>query len=477
MFRRLLFLLPFLMLGIGASGQDLISTEYKGQRTKEFMVANFGIFIQNGIDLWKVTYSTPDVFGQLDTASGLLVVPQREQDFAYPLCVYQHGTVDGPDDVPSNLMGGWQLAAVMGGMGYVTLAPDFLGAGESRGFHPYVHADSEASAAADMVRAFRAEAPEMDITLNDQLFVTGYSQGGHASMAFHKLVEDELSAEMPLTAASHMSGPYDISGVQRELILSDEEYFTPAYLPNVYLSYNYVYGIYDSTVQMFKPEFVNGIDSFFNNQVGLFTLNSQLITQLTASFGGSVTKNMLQDSIVAILEDPSLDHPLHQALRDNDLYDWTPTVPMRMMYCTADDQVNFRNSVVTDSIMRARGATDVFAIDVNSAADHGGCVTPAVFQTIQFFAAYATFVVDIDEPVQAQEVARFSPNPVSNRTNILGLSIDTDFQVFSSSGRLMQGGKWTAGQAELDVSGWPAGSYFVLMTNAQGQQSQQLIVK
>ncbi|MEM1215520.1 MAG: hypothetical protein AAGJ82_07545, partial [Bacteroidota bacterium] len=212
---RLLLLFTFFGLLIGSlTAQTLVSIEAKGQRSQAQLTVQYGAFIQNGVEMWKVTYTTPDVFNQLDTASGLLIVPQREETTIYPLAVYQHGTVDGPQDIPSNLQGGYQLALILGGMGYATLAPDYLGAGEARGFHPYVHADSEASAAVDMIRAVRAYAAELDLFLNDQVFVTGYSQGGHASMALHRALELEVE-DIDITAGSHLSGPYSISGIMR----------------------------------------------------------------------------------------------------------------------------------------------------------------------------------------------------------------------------------------------------------------------
>jgi acetyl esterase/lipase len=467
--------LLFLLSSISA--QDFISSEFKGSRSRAFLTSQYGPFIQNDIAMYKVTYTTPDVFGQLDTASGLLLLPVRDEETIYPLLVYQHGTVDGPQDVPSNLQGGYQLATIFAGLGYVTLAPDFLGAGEARGFHPYVHADSEASAAVDMIRAVKAHAPTIDLLLNEQLFVTGYSQGGHASMALHKVLEEELGTEMNVTAASHMSGPYSISGIMRELIVGDEAYFTPAYLPNTYLSYNYVYGLYDSTAQFFKPEYVDGIDAFFNGDIGLFTLNAQLIGQLTAEHGASVTRHMLQDSILAILNDPQSTHPLMEALRDNDLFEWVPQQPTRIFYCTADDQVPYRNSVVTDSIMNVLGdPPNLQTVDVDSDADHGGCVEPATFQTIVFFAQFADWVVNTNE-VTEPLLVEIGPNPTRDILYVNGLTETTSYQLFAADGRLWQRGLLQGQPAELEIQAMPSGLYFLHLRNGSGQLVRQVVVE
>ena len=156
MTKSLPIFLSILFLGVQLSfAQNLVDAEYKGSISKEDMIANYGFLMQYGVDMYKITYETNDVFGQLDTASGLLVLPMHDQPTEFPLLCYQHGTINTPTDVPSNLQGGYELATIFAAVGYVTTAADFLGMGESRGFHPYVHADSEASAAIDMLFAAR----------------------------------------------------------------------------------------------------------------------------------------------------------------------------------------------------------------------------------------------------------------------------------------------------------------------------------
>ncbi|HRJ15543.1 MAG TPA: hypothetical protein PLI34_11150, partial [Saprospiraceae bacterium] len=127
------FCFAFLAMAVHLNAQQLISSQYKGMVSQAQLALQYGPLMQNGVRMYKITYTTPDVFGQQDTASGLLVVPIRP-GFTLPLLCYQHGTLDGPNDAPSALAGGYQLALVFGGLGYVTAAPDLLGIGESRGF-------------------------------------------------------------------------------------------------------------------------------------------------------------------------------------------------------------------------------------------------------------------------------------------------------------------------------------------------------
>jgi len=414
--------------------QELVSSGLLGTRTRAQLQSQFGFFIQNGIKMYKITYTTPDIFGQPDTASGLLVVPVRSVPSTYPLLCYQHGTVGSRTDVPSNLQGGWELAAVFGGMGYTTVAPDYLGLGEARGFHPYVHAETEASAGVDMLFAAREFAEENDLSLNDQLFLSGYSQGGHAAMALHRSIQQDYADDFTVTAAAHMSGPYSISGAMRDKILSNDPYYFAAYLPYTVLSYDLAYGLFDEIEQYFKQPYADMIQQFYDEEIELGDLNEMLIDQLELEFGASITKHMFQDSILqAVIANP--DHPANVALRANDVYEWVPVSPTRLYYCQADDQVTYRNSIIADSVMTTvLGALSVDAVNVNAGADHGGCVEPAVTATIFFFAGFQEITVGSNEVIATPPPVLY-PNPASINFQVKNAPSGALVQLLTLDGR------------------------------------------
>lgn len=465
-----------LAIAMRVNAQQLISSEYKVMISQAQLALQYGPLIQNGVRLYKITYATPDAFGQPDTASGLLVVPIRP-GFTLPLLCYQHGTLDGPHDAPSALAGGYQLAVVFGGLGYVTAAPDLLGIGVSRGFHPYVHARTTASASLDMLRAVKQYAAENALSLNNQLFITGYSQGGYSAMALYKDIQENHAAEFTVTAAAPMSGPYSISGVMRDAILSDQVYFYPAYVPNTLLSYNYIYNIYGSTQQYLKEPYATMAQNYFDRQITLSQLNGMLIQQLTTDFGASIARNMLQDSVVAaVIANP--DHPVNMALRDNDLHNWTPQAPTRLYYCRADDQVNYRNSVVADSVMRLNGAPNLQALDVNTNADHGGCVQPAVFNTAFFFGQYQSITVTTStSATPVLENVRLSPNPAHSFFRVENAPIGALLEVFDHSGRQLKAQAIQNTVQQVETTGMSKGVHFVRISSEQGNWYGKVLVQ
>lgn len=265
-----------------------------------------------------------------------------------------------------------------------------------------------------------------------------------------------------------MSGPYSVSGVMRDAILSDNVYLYPAYVPNTLLSFNYVYGLYSSTQEYLKEPYATMADNYFNRQITLSTLNAMLIAQLTADFGASIPRHMLQDSIVAaVIAQP--DHPVNLALADNDVHDWTPQSPTRMFYCQADDQVPYRNSVVADSIMNLNGAPNVMAFDVNPGADHGGCVQPATINTALFFGQYQSITVTSSTPGPVLlEGVRVSPNPAGAFFRVEHAPVDALVELFDNTGRRLRSGRIQSSAHAVQTSDLARGLYHVRITSPQG---------
>ena len=382
--KRLLLSIIFLFsVFITLQAQRLISGTSIGTRTAAQLTIDTGIPMPNDVFLYKIRYETPDLYGVTDTASGLLVIPDIPGQL--PLVCYQHGTVGEKAAIPSNLQSEAVIAMAMSSLGYAVIAPDYLGLGDSRGFHPYMHAESEASVAIDMIKATKDFAPSIMLDLSDQLFITGYSQGGHAAMALFRELETNHSMDLPVTAAAPMSGPYSVSGVMVDQLFLPDPYFYPAYLPYTLNSYQMAYGnIYSSLSELYRPGYDSLVQDFLDRNITMGQLNNGLINKLTQDFGAPIARMMFLDSMQTVIRTDSM-HPFNVAMRLNDVYDWTPQAPMRMFYCEADDQVFFQNSIVADSVMNARGAANVKAMSVGETLDHVDCATPAALNTLFFF--------------------------------------------------------------------------------------------
>lgn len=459
------------------SGQYLISSEFLGQETKADLEARFGVDLRNGIEKYKVTYMTTGINGEPDTASGLIVVPTTRLEDKFAMVAYQHGTTSGPDDVPSTQGSGLDEARAYGGSGYFVCAADYLGLGDNDGFHPYVHAGTEASAGRDMLfAASEFLEDEFDVVALDHLFVSGYSQGGHGAMALMQELEENWSVIYPMTAAAPMSGPYSISEVMFDRMVGDQAYLFVSYPIYAILGYQEVYGnIYESLDEVFKPAYLPAIEAFYNGEVDLVALTTFVFTNLIAQNGVPVPKFMFQNAWLADVI-ANEDHPLRVAMRESDTYDWTTQTPTRLLYCTADDQVPFMNTIVADSVLNANGSPDVEKMDMDPDADHGECATPAILESIRFFDSF--ILTSSVEEIAFQQTDFAYPNPTDNTLHIkYGQPGDQFNYTLTNSGGSTVLDLTGAGTHTLDVSSLAPGLYILRAENDLQAAVQKIIIR
>jgi len=316
-----------------------------------------------GVDVYVLAYETVDPHQFRTTASGTLMVPQGPAG-PFSVVSYQHGTIVEKDGTPSAGQGlEYLLGLALGTDAYVAAMPDYLGLGDSPGLHPYLHAASEAAAVIDFLRATREFCQNQGVVLGEKLFLVGYSQGGHATMAAHRRIQEEHAGEFTVTAAAPMAGPYDMSGTMASQLLSDQPYGDPYYLPYVLFAYDAVYDLFDDPAEYLIEPYATILPPLFDGAHSSSEINAVM---------PAVPKQIFHPSLLdAFAADP--EHPLRQALRDNDLYDWVPAAPVRLYHCAGDRTVPPANSDVAYAAMLANGAPDVQRLDPFRFADHGTC--------------------------------------------------------------------------------------------------------
>jgi Secretion system C-terminal sorting domain/Prolyl oligopeptidase family len=459
------------------TGQSLVSATLNGSRTKAQITSLFSLnLVRNGAKFYKISYTSKDAKGQPDTLSGLMVIPD-DLRFTYPTLVYQHGTSDCKKCVPSSFgtQGGeeGQLGLLFAGLGYVAVLPDYVGMGDGRGFQTYVHDATTVSATEDMMKAVKEWTAQNGVVTNDQLFITGYSQGGYASMSYHQHVQ-KTSGAAAVTAAAHLSGPYSLSGVMRDLILGEAAYNYPAYVPNTVLGFNEVYNIYNDLGEFFKPEYVDDIKSYYNGTLSLFNMNTMLAQKLITNTGASVGGRLIRDDVMAeIRSNPN--HRINQILKENDLYRWKPESPTRIFYCKADDQVPYLNSIVARDSMYARGTSNSIlqVVDVNSTANHGTCVSPALTNSLLFFLSFQRITTSTQDGTIGDVVTLY-PNPTSDYISIKGDVEVTQVIIWDLDGRQRMNTLYS--NDIVSTKDLESGTYIVTLINDNGVISNEKLV-
>jgi pimeloyl-ACP methyl ester carboxylesterase len=368
----------------------------------------------NAVNIYKITYNTKDPFNNNTVASGAAFVPSMTCD-NFPLVAYCHGTVLKKTEVPSAQYNYNYEGLFFSGKAYVVAMPDYLGLGDNPGYHPYLHSETEAGTTIDLIRAVREFlADSTSIDLNGQVFVTGYSQGGHAAMATLKHIEDNnLQTEFNVIGGAPMSGPYSLSRVQ-PTTLSDSVYGYNGFSPYVINSYQYVYGnLYNTIDEYYDYPYDTVIPPYLNGNYTFDNLNNSLPTNIYDFMNDSVLDEFMADTIL-------FSTPLRHALKLNDNYAWNSSKPLRLCYCGSDDLVLPGNSTVAADSMTQMGSTSVMAININPAGDHFTCFTPAITYVRNWFDSLkvaCTSTVGVTQ-YDNNNTINFFPNPANNKIQI-----------------------------------------------------------
>lgn len=336
-----------------------------------FTLGGFPALAHWDVQVYRVVYETVDAQRLRTRASGAVAVPVTPPG-PLPLVSYQHGTVLRRDDVPSraNLEG--LLGVAFATDGYAAVLPDYLGLGDSPGVHPYHHAESAASTVIDLLRAARALASAEGIPLGSKLFLTGYSQGGHATLAALREIEARHAGEFPVTACAAGGGAYDLSGVTRLDFLTGRPLPNPFNLLYLLTGLRDVYGFPDYLAAPYAtllPPLLDG---------------TREISEVNAMMPRNPLDILLPEAREALASDPG--HPFRVALRRNDLLDWAPRTPLRLYHCAGDRDVPAANATTARDAFAARGVT-VAVLDPEPSADHAGCAQPTLLDIKAWFDA------------------------------------------------------------------------------------------
>jgi alpha/beta superfamily hydrolase len=301
-----------------------------------------------GIDTYRLEYCTTSTSGRPTIGSGLLALPQARAG-PLPVVLYDHSTAAGRTDTPSFLTEteARVIPFFFASDGYAVAAPDYLGLGTSPGRHPYLHAETEASASLDMLTAAQTVSRRLARPLSRTVFVTGFSQGAQAAMAAGHALEKTRS-RWHLAALAPMAGPYDLSGAESAAILDPartDPQHASFYAAYIFTAWKDLYHLYTDPHQVFTPQYADIVEGLFDGTHGIADIDALLPTPA----------ELFRPEILALIANPSGRYAA--ALRDNDVCHWAPTAPTRLYAARGDRDVVFANAEQCRQQIMARGGT------------------------------------------------------------------------------------------------------------------------
>lgn len=332
--------------------------------------------LSNSVSVISMIYQTSDAEGNEIQASGALLIPQDINNL--PLLSLHHGTETKYDRVASvsaqnsvEGISGLLIAAT----GYVVCIADYPGFGVSRTYHPYMHAASLTKSVIDFIIASKAYCRNQNVSLNDELFLTGYSEGGFVTLAVQKEIEEKYLEEFNIIASAPMAGPYDLLGTT-EFLFQQDTYQWPAYIAYFFYAYNAVYQ-WDNFDRIFNEPYNTLIPSFFDGSMTFFQINNQLPETISM-----LLKQQFINSYLAGNEEE-----IEAAVSENTLFNWVPVAPIHFFHGDADDVSPYLNAINALESLKSNGATDIQLTTV-AGGTHDTSSLPSILGALRWFEGY-----------------------------------------------------------------------------------------
>jgi dipeptidyl aminopeptidase/acylaminoacyl peptidase len=348
------FLLSLALVSCGGSGKTSLDPENPITEQGDFKsisgkTSNKKVLIQaalrkiEGLNLapqydvttYKLNYLSRDSDNQLVTVSGLIAVPDKNTPS--PLLSFQHGTTFIETEAPS-----YHLAVdtrhpeiLFASLGYIVFSPDYIGYGSSKDeTHPYLQRQPSADIVIDMLAAGKTWLDKENIITTQQIFLTGYSEGGYVTMAALEALQKKTgSANFTVTGAVLGAGPYDLYEALNTLL----------------------YRL--SSLPEFLGDAAQEVLEYF-----LLPKNAEVYFERTF-----------------------LDRYFDKNKQDN-VHNWQPSIPLKLFHGKDDDIVPIESAISTWQAMVSLGADVELVQCTATSANHSRCVIPYLNYTINYFA-------------------------------------------------------------------------------------------
>jgi pimeloyl-ACP methyl ester carboxylesterase len=338
--------------------------------------------VTSGVRIYKVKYKT--IF-QSDTivASGLVCVPLSSG--TYPLLSFQNGTITLHRDAPTvasneSEMGKfyWFLETVAS-TGFVLAIPDYIGFGESANqFHPYLDKVSTVQCVLDMLRATKELVADHNLKVNmtDNLYITGYSMGGWATLQLQKAIETNYSDEFNLKASACSAGPYNLIYIN-SYVLGLKNYPMPYFLGYMLNSYKNLGQITNNISDIINEPYASRVQVLYDGTNDGDQINKQLTTSVSDFF-----TEAYRNGFIAYSEFSSV----RSTLLNNSIDGWNITTPLVLLHGESDEFVPPQVSENLYNDFRAKGvSTTKVKLVTFPGVDHPGGIVPCGIYAVKWF--------------------------------------------------------------------------------------------
>jgi pimeloyl-ACP methyl ester carboxylesterase len=318
---------------------SVISAEHVGGHNKLVLGAMLWwaglpvkISADDGVEMFRIKYWS-QVNGQPVEASGLMSLPYAtlRGGASVGTVMYLHGTNPDRNGSPSapGEEEGLLPSAIYAGGGYTLLAPDYFGLGASKAEPAYLHSGATAAAARDLVIASQSVAKLLKAPYSPNLYLVGFSQGGHATAVVQRAFEAAPMPDVTVKASAAIAGAFDLARISIPYAFKHKHSLYLAYLGTAY-SVHYKQPLNT----LFVPKYAAIAPKLFNGD--------QSGEAIYAALPKDPRELFLPERLAEIEGGKS--NWFMEALSENEAYNWAPKAPMRLYYGDRDTDVSPQDS-------------------------------------------------------------------------------------------------------------------------------------
>ena len=337
---------------------------------------NLKSLIRSDIKIYKVIYKTT-IEGKQVNVSGLVCVPSNPGE--YPVLSFQNGTNTdnsyAPTEFPIDL--GYQSIEILASMGYIVVIADYPGFGESQQIpHPYLVADPTVESLVDLLNTVKEmDAEEFpDVTVKNEFYLLGYSQGGWSTLQLHKALELDYN-DFNLKGSCCGAGPYNIYLLFQGMV-NTPTYPMPVYLGYILNAYTAYHQFSNPVSDIFNEPYASRVPTLYTGKLSNGQINGQLTTSITDLMNPEFLSGYATSAKYSSVRD---------ALIRNSISGWHTNIPLLMIHGQNDTYVSpSATENMYSEMIRSGTPADICQKVIIPGADHNSGVVPAMIQGFLF---------------------------------------------------------------------------------------------
>jgi pimeloyl-ACP methyl ester carboxylesterase len=213
------------------------------------------------------------------------------------------------------------------------------------------------------------------IIIKNEYYLIGYSQGGWATLALHKAIENNYSADFKLSGSVCGAGPYDLKMLFQEMI-SSQTYNSPVFLG--YIAYAYsVYNQFTNPItQIFNEPYATRLGSLFNGNMASAQINAQLTTSIP---------ELIKGDLISGFETSGDYESIRKALEINSITAWKTEIPLLLLHGGDDISVKpLSTEIIYQNLIQAGTSSEICKKEIVPGVDHGKGIFPCMIRGLMF---------------------------------------------------------------------------------------------